>query len=335
MAEDAEMPNVPPAKVPRNFFAASDTGTAMSSMTCGEKKPGEEVQLLHLQDVKSDAAHLLQGNRRYEAPTKAFYPTGCTRAQPLAVGVHGEVSGLSWGYEAEIARTEQPDILISKPKLLLSELGNRDPTMIRLKTLCRRLKQNGVISHELDVLEDYMIQMLSQTMSQLKANYDFNPDFDNIEFCVSIPAAWSPTACRRMHQLVLKALKRAGFVSFEAKSVKDLYMVSESEAAAAYALKYFDQAAAVSRQISHWTLKSSRIKVNEAVVVINAGGGTTDIVTYVVTAKGPCRVQEIVPADGECVAVLFLSELNVYRPAFWISIPRRLSSRSTEQPHSK
>jgi len=107
-----------------------------------------------------------------------------------------------------------------------------------------------------------------------------------LEFVVTVPAIWSDLAKDKTKQACLRA---SGLVAAGAK----IHLVSEPEAAAIYALHGLDP---------------HGLKVGETVVVVDAGGGTVDLISYTITNLKPIlEVQEAAPGSGALCGSTFLN----------------------------
>ena len=93
-----------------------------------------------------------------------------------------------------------------------------------------------------------------------------------IDFILTVPAIWSDAAKQITHD----AAARAGM-----GNEHSLQLLSEPESAAVYTLK---------------TMESPQIRVNDRIIVCDAGGGTVDLITY--------NIQQIAPTLSvvECAA---------------------------------
>ncbi|KAF9878787.1 hypothetical protein CkaCkLH20_03687 [Colletotrichum karsti] len=107
-----------------------------------------------------------------------------------------------------------------------------------------------------------------------------------LEFVVTVPAIWSDLAKEKTKL----ACQRASGLS---KSKAPIHLVSEPEAAAIYALHGLDP---------------HGLKVGDTVVVVDAGGGTVDLISYTITSLKPIlEVQEAAPGSGALCGSTFLN----------------------------
>ncbi|KAM0285774.1 hypothetical protein ACHAQH_001235 [Verticillium albo-atrum] len=107
-----------------------------------------------------------------------------------------------------------------------------------------------------------------------------------LEFCVTVPAIWSDLAKDKTRQACQKA---SGLVATRSP----IYLVSEPEAAAIYTLHGLDP---------------HGLKVGDTIVVVDAGGGTVDLISYTIAKLRPIlEVKEAAPGSGGLCGSSFLN----------------------------
>ncbi|KFA49615.1 hypothetical protein S40293_06616 [Stachybotrys chartarum IBT 40293] len=107
-----------------------------------------------------------------------------------------------------------------------------------------------------------------------------------LEFVITVPAIWSDLAKDKTKKACMKA---AGLTA----SKRPIHLVSEPEAAAIYALHGLDP---------------HGLKICDTVVIVDAGGGTVDLISYTITALKPIlQVQEAAPGSGALCGSTFLN----------------------------
>ncbi|KAK4544121.1 hypothetical protein LTR36_004619 [Oleoguttula mirabilis] len=99
---------------------------------------------------------------------------------------------------------------------------------------------------------------------------------------LTVPAVWSDTA----KDATLKAAEAAGMGD-------DIKLISEPEAAAVYTLQ---------------VIQPSHLTIGHNFVVVDAGGGTVDLITYGIKQLTPLRLEEMVPGSGGCCGAALLNE---------------------------
>ena len=107
-----------------------------------------------------------------------------------------------------------------------------------------------------------------------------------INWVVTVPAVLSEAAQAETRSCA----EKAGMGSGDA-----LQLISEPELAAVYALK---------------TLQHIRWKIGDIFVVVDAGGGTVDLISYKITQVQPfIRVSEAAPGEGRLCGSVFIDKL--------------------------
>lgn len=133
-----------------------------------------------------------------------------------------------------------------------------------------------------DAVADFLAAMYGHTMNELRKRYD-EPFVRStpIEWVLTVPAIWSEQAKDR----TLQAAKKAGMCG-------QLRLVSEPEAAALYSLR---------------SIHPNHLKVGDIIVVVDAGGGTVDIIAYRIIALNPLEVEEVQFGTGKLCGSVFLN----------------------------
>ncbi|KAF5701662.1 Hsp70 chaperone protein [Fusarium mundagurra] len=107
---------------------------------------------------------------------------------------------------------------------------------------------------------------------------------------VTLPAIWPPYAQQRMKQ----AVKMSGILDKRLCGETTLHFISEPEAAALATVEDLSQL--------------PTIKKGDTLVICDAGGGTVDLISYVVESTKPFTVKECVKGDGGLCGGIFLDE---------------------------
>jgi hypothetical protein len=119
------------------------------------------------------------------------------------------------------------------------------------------------------LVTDYLTALRKRTMVVLKERYgDHIINQARIDWVITTPAVWS----LRAKDDTLRCAERAGMGGDHA-----ITLVSEPEAAAAYAIKM---------------MEPLLLKVNDNIVICDAGGGTVDLITYRILSLSPLEVEE-------------------------------------------
>jgi hypothetical protein len=112
-----------------------------------------------------------------------------------------------------------------------------------------------------------------------------------LEFVVTVPAIWSDLAKDKTKKACQQAVQTLPLAAGSSKT--NIHLVSEPEAAAIYALHGLDP---------------HGLKVGETVVIVDAGGGTVDLISYTITGLRPIlQVQEAAPGSGALCGSTFLN----------------------------
>ncbi|KAI1865985.1 uncharacterized protein JN550_007963 [Neoarthrinium moseri] len=180
------------------------------------------------------------------------------------------------------------DIKLSRVKLMLQNDPRTAEVREYLSPLIQRLIDDELIrdhKDHVDVIADYLTFLLRHVKSELIDLGLYQGYKYEVVLCV--PAIWDQKACRDMQIALAKAFKQSNFDQVEIiqNSVKDLFMVSEPEAAAA------------------WVLHSNYdIVPEDRFILLDAGGGTVDTNTYRVSQKTPLRLEAetALPAGRLC-----------------------------------
>ncbi|KAJ4299563.1 hypothetical protein N0V90_004809 [Kalmusia sp. IMI 367209] len=202
-----------------------------------------------------------------------------------------------WGFGVQnqlkrIDIAKQEEGRVSRFKLLLD---NSEPTgEVRrgLQPILRSLKRNEHIQDNNDVYTHYLTHLLENAREQLEEKGELEDD-PSVEFILCVPAKWPIKGSRVLQHAMGKAVKDAGFGKQAQDSVHNLFLVTEPEAAAACVLAE----------------DRNEIYFNEVVLILDAGGGTVDAVTYGVTNEEPLRMDaEVVPPDSELCGASYINQ---------------------------
>lgn len=121
------------------------------------------------------------------------------------------------------------------------------------------------------LVSDFLTALRKQALSALKSKYgEAALSQARIDWVITTPAVWS----LRAKDDTLRCAERAGMGNDQSITI-----VSEPEAAAAYAIKMMDPLT---------------LQVGNNIVVCDAGGGTVDLITYRILSLSPLEVEESV-----------------------------------------
>ncbi|KAH0553368.1 hypothetical protein GP486_006563 [Trichoglossum hirsutum] len=147
-------------------------------------------------------------------------------------------------------------------------------------------------SDPIDVVRDYLRGLWGHVRVQIERDLESITSHPNLEkiLVLTVPANWSIRATRRTYE----AAKRAG-LGEEFR----LHILKEPEAAAIHILLGMEQ--------------HSRLNEGDCFIVCDAGGGTVDLVSYLVESSDPLRLKECTEATGSfCGSVNLDTMFEVY-----------------------
>ncbi|KAF2175978.1 hypothetical protein K469DRAFT_608704 [Zopfia rhizophila CBS 207.26] len=169
---------------------------------------------------------------------------------------------------------------ITRFKLLLDESEATKEVRDGLVPTLKALQRRKLIQKEEDLFAHYLTHLLENTRNQLQKIGELDGNV-HVEFVLCVPAKWPTKGCRVLQAAMRIAAKEAGFGN---DGVCNLFMVSEPESAAACVLAE----------------NRDEIYFGEVIVILDAGGGTIDAVTYEITNEEPLRMHaEIAQPDSE------------------------------------
>ncbi|KAJ0157098.1 hypothetical protein HZ326_0802 [Fusarium oxysporum f. sp. albedinis] len=158
----------------------------------------------------------------------------------------------------------------------------------RLIEKLRRLSQKRSCPSEIPIREmlllviiDYLTKLLAHAKDEIVGSKSIS----TTEMVICVPVFWNQQALRDMQTCVSIAMKRVDFprVQFSGDCMENIFMISEPEAAATRLLA-----------------GPSVIKEGDVFAILDAGGGTCDALTYVVTQGLPLRLsRQVVHHSGD------------------------------------
>lgn len=194
----------------------------------------------------------------------------------ISYSQYGNVS--SWGFDHDAQ-----DRQLAWFKILLCEEAKRraEPRLAFLNQLEEDMGSLG--KEPVDVAADYLHRLWSHATTLFKSRFG-EVFFENlqIKFVLTVPAIWD----HRAQELTKEAAVKAGMMS---RNNMKLELVSEPEAAARFVFN------------NHLSLK-----VGDAFVVCDAGGGTVDLISYQVEELTPLRLKMCCEATGGLFGAVFL-----------------------------
>jgi hypothetical protein len=132
---------------------------------------------------------------------------------------------------------------------------------------------------EIDVAADYLYHLRQAMRNQLQKVLGevFNREERNIRYYLTVPAIWNDAAKAATRQAAIQA----GFLRDE--NDNRLTLVTEPEAAAMFCSK----------------TGLLNLKIHDAVLIVDCGGGTVDLIAYEVEEEQPFSVSECTAGSGD------------------------------------
>jgi hypothetical protein len=112
-----------------------------------------------------------------------------------------------------------------------------------------------------------------------------------ITLVVTVPAVWSDAAKDR----TMRAISQGGFNKTELPQLERTITVTEPEAAALYTISSY-----------HDSIKQDMLAIGDGFIVLDMGGGTVDLITYVVSRVDPISLEEITVGTGAQCGATFV-----------------------------
>lgn len=183
-------------------------------------------------------------------------------------------SNMRWGFQV---RNDEQRLRCLK---LLLDPAQPLPEYVSLTDIYDQLFAAGKEVDE--AVAEYMTAVFDHTKEVLVRRYGQGfVSTTKLQVVLTVPAVWTDAA----QDATLRAAQTAGMGD-------DIAMISEPEAAAVYALQ---------------AIQPNHLKVGQNFVVIDAGGGTVDLITYSIRQLTPLRLEEVVRGSGGCCGAAFLN----------------------------
>ncbi|KAK4554208.1 hypothetical protein LTR86_008736 [Recurvomyces mirabilis] len=185
----------------------------------------------------------------------------------------GKQSDMRWGFQIDVSEERLRCI-----KLLLDP-GQAVPNYVSLPDTEQQLFEAG------KTVGAAAADLLGAVFGHAKEAMDrsYGAHFVNdtkVKVACTVPAVWSDAA----KEATLSAAKAAG--------MKSIVLVSEPEAGALYTLQ---------------AIQPNKLDIGSTFVVIDAGGGTVDLITYRIKQLTPLRLVEVVQGSGSFCGAAFLN----------------------------
>ncbi|KAM0814181.1 putative Actin-like ATPase domain-containing protein [Seiridium cardinale] len=178
-----------------------------------------------------------------------------------------------------------------------------------LETAKKRLQEQR--KDAVTVVADYLSQLWQYAIMKIREiKTTILVDDCFLHVVLTVPAIWKGYARQRMRI----AVERAGILNPSRRGPVSFSMISEPEAAA------------------HATLRSSDFQNHEAqtkdvILMCDGGGGTVDVISYIINDIGSKQLRECVEGDGDLCGAVFVDEVfekyikERVGPQFWEETP--------------
>lgn len=184
----------------------------------------------------------------------------------------------NWGYY--VREQDRDTFRFSWMKILLDPSHRYYKEAPRIQEMVARLAQLGKTAE--DVVSDFLKCVWDHTLATLHRKHEELEHY-TWQVVLTVPAVWSPAAKDKTLQAAIKA-----------GMPPDIQLVPEPEAAALAVLK--DRTG------------ENTVKTGDAFVICDAGGGTVDLISYIVENVQPLKMKECVMGDGGLCGAIFLDE---------------------------
>ncbi|UPX15290.1 uncharacterized protein EKO05_0005744 [Ascochyta rabiei] len=141
------------------------------------------------------------------------------------------------------------------------------------------------LKQPVDIVADFLEQVKGHLIKNLDTQYGEElwrtlP----ITLVITVPAVWSDAAKARTHQ----AVRMAGFDNSSFPKLKRTITITEPEAAATYTI-----------QSLRGSAQDEQFALGDGFIVCDMGGGTVDLISYIVAELNPTILEEATVGDGD------------------------------------
>ncbi|KAK2685516.1 hypothetical protein QWA68_015206 [Fusarium oxysporum] len=280
-----------------------ETNSSVSHTLVHEGLLSESVTTLSPTTVSNYVSGMMTcrgSSMHLEVPTLLRYPVDWV-FQPLDElkveqpgAIRHDNHQIRWGLEVQqdmsrvMSHSDNNQMLLHGFKNLMSQSDNHQMQNARLIETLRRLSQKRSCPSEIPIREMLLlviIDYLTKLLAHAKYEIVGSKSISTTEMVICVPVFWNQQALRDMQTCVSIAMKRVDFpgVKFSGDCMENIFMISEPEAAATRLLA-----------------GPSVIKEGDVFTILDAGGGTCDALTYVVTQGLPLRLsRQVVHHSGD------------------------------------
>ncbi|XPS92354.1 hypothetical protein M3J09_001751 [Ascochyta lentis] len=216
-----------------------------------------------------------------QQPTEIWYPDN--KSAPVRFG-HEVTHLLGMSKSRQSRASYSNDGRVVKPKLLLDSRDYVDDARSDLLRVLNHLQVTGQVVEHKDVLTDFLTYLFAHTREYLELHYSLKED-SSVEVTFCVPVCWPADAVSTLSQCVQKAMQKAKFGT-DGTSPCHMFIVNEAEAQAMTALMD----------------KLLGLKAGDTFMIIDCGGGTTDVGIYRIASTEPLRLEsEVNEATGAMI----------------------------------
>ncbi|KAI4658178.1 uncharacterized protein J4E79_007160 [Alternaria viburni] len=275
-----------------DYRIALDFGTTYTTIAFAKK--GEPQASIHTIDgFLEDRCLSLNGR---QVPTESVYIRVPSKSATSLTKHRRKTSPVRFrrlhGWEAQRwLETPQPNeeliAHIRRMKLLLDNGTWTQDAKSDAQKQVARLKAHRLVHSERDIIQHILKYYLEHIRKTLARDYGFD-NRSSVELTFCVPVCWTSMANAVMSDCIETAMRDSAFGLDRDESGDysvNLFMVNEAEAGASYAL---------ASNASHATIKRKQV-----FLIIDCGGGTTDLGIYRTMEQHPLRLErEINPPSG-------------------------------------
>ncbi|KAK6062845.1 hypothetical protein SCUP515_12974 [Seiridium cupressi] len=251
-----------------------DFGTTYSGVAWSFCAKGTEPEQVDV--IKKWPSSESGNNERHKVPSKISYSRGPTGNEIISWGYNlpADAKVLTWFKLLLLTEDDMPEYVKTSPQLknvrnMMNELG-KDPV---------------------HVIADYLGQLWKHTLSIIKKEKGEElVEGARVLIKMTIPAIWQDYAREKMRQ----AMRRAGILEKRLAGETTLSFISEPEAAALATLPEL-------------SLRND-LEKGDSFIICDCGGGTVDIISYMVNENKPLKVSECVEGDGDLCGGVILDQ---------------------------
>ncbi|KAH6633440.1 hypothetical protein C7974DRAFT_171421 [Boeremia exigua] len=281
-------------KVPE-WYIAIDFGTTFTTVAFHRRGAPTE-RIFTIDDFPGEKELHLSGR---QIPTELWYPkinarpSSYVKSHDIRLRFGNEVHRLAEDADSVDIHTMYDDSdRVTMMKLLLDHTDYARASKERLQEKLEIIKAEGHINENEDVLFHFFREVLRASKTRL--GFDFN-GASTVEVIFCVPVCYNPSAVAVLGAQIERAMKEVRFGT-DGESPCHMFVVHEAEAQAMQALQ----------QAHH------QLQRNQTFMLVDCGGGTTDIGVYRIAGTEPLRLEnEVYEATGAMVGAGDLN--NMFR----------------------